>query len=77
MDKLAEMRRHDYPPGFPVRLAIKDLELVREVAQGAHDEMPLLAAALERMSAIAPSHGDDDLAAVYELTEGTGRAAES
>jgi hypothetical protein len=25
------MRRHDYPAGFPVRLALKDLELVREV----------------------------------------------
>jgi 3-hydroxyisobutyrate dehydrogenase len=65
-DKLGEMSRHEYPAGFPVRLAIKDLQLVREVAQSTH-EMPLLDAALERMSAIASSHGDDDLAAVYEL----------
>ncbi len=68
LDKLAEMSRHEYPAGFPVRLAVKDLELVREVAQSTHDEMPLLDAALQRMSAIAPSHGDDDLAAVYELS---------
>jgi 3-hydroxyisobutyrate dehydrogenase len=66
LDKLGEMSRHEYPAGFPVRLAIKDLQLVREVAQSTH-EMPLLDAALERMSAIASSHGDDDLAAVYEL----------
>jgi 3-hydroxyisobutyrate dehydrogenase len=66
LQKLDEMRRHDYPAGFPVRLAIKDLELVREVAQTADREMPLLDAALERMVAVAASHNDDDLAAVYE-----------
>jgi 3-hydroxyisobutyrate dehydrogenase len=67
LDKLSEMRRHEYPAGFPIRLAVKDLGLVREVAESTHAEMPLLDAALERMSASAPSHGDDDLAAVYEL----------
>jgi 3-hydroxyisobutyrate dehydrogenase len=72
LDKLSEMTRHEYPAGFPVRLAIKDLELVREVGQAAHSEMPLLAATLQRMTASAASHGDDDLAAVYELTEDTG-----
>ena len=71
LDKLAEMTRHEYPAGFPVRLAVKDLGLVREVADGAKVEMPVLAAALERMHAAIPSHGDDDLAAVYEL--GIGR----
>src|SRR6476661_5623341 len=40
--KLDEMRRHDYPVGFPVRLALKDLELVREVEQGSGAAMPLL-----------------------------------
>jgi 3-hydroxyisobutyrate dehydrogenase len=67
LQKLDEMRRHEYPAGFPVRLAIKDLGLVREVAQTAHQEMPLLDAALQRMSVVASSHSDDDLAAVYEL----------
>ena len=33
LQKLDEMRRHEYPAGFPVRLALKDLELVREVEQ--------------------------------------------
>jgi MFS family permease len=67
VDKLGEMTRHEYPAGFPVRLAVKDLGLVREVAESTHEDMPLLNAAFERMSAAAPSHGDDDLAAVYEL----------
>ena len=67
LQKLDEMRRHEYPAGFPVRLAIKDLGLVREVAQTAHLQTPLLDAALERMVAVSPGHNDDDLAAVYEL----------
>lgn len=68
LQKLDEMRRHEYPAGFPVRLAVKDLGLVREVADGAHVQMPVLDAALERMNGASPSHGDDDLAAVYELS---------
>lgn len=68
VDKLNEMSHHEYPAGFPVRLAVKDLGLVREVAENTHEETPLLDAALERMRAVADSHGDDDLAAVYELS---------
>ena len=67
IDKLDEMRRHEYPAGFPVRLAVKDLGLVREVAESSGVAMPLLDAARERMEAAADTHGDDDLAAVYEL----------
>lgn len=67
VEKLGEMRRRDYPAGFPVRLAVKDLELVREVAQGSHVEMPILDAVLQRMKAIGNGHSGDDLAAVYEL----------
>lgn len=67
LEKLGEMRRHEYPAGFPVRLAIKDLKLAREVAESAHVQTPLLDTALERMSDVSRSHGDDDLAAVYEL----------
>jgi 3-hydroxyisobutyrate dehydrogenase-like beta-hydroxyacid dehydrogenase len=33
VQKLDEMRRHEYPAGFSVWLAVKDLELVREVEQ--------------------------------------------
>jgi 3-hydroxyisobutyrate dehydrogenase len=65
--KLAEMRAHDYPVGFPVRLALKDLELVREVEQSSKASMPLLDATYERFLAADEDHADEDLAAVYEV----------
>jgi 3-hydroxyisobutyrate dehydrogenase len=67
VQKLDEMRRHDYPAGFPVRLAVKDLELVREVEQSSGAAMPLLEAVLERFVAASPDLADQDLAAIYEL----------
>jgi len=69
LQKLDEMRRHDYPAGFPVRLAIKDLELVREVEKSSRATMPLLDAVLERFTAAGPHLADQDLAAIYELDE--------
>jgi 3-hydroxyisobutyrate dehydrogenase len=68
VEKLGEMQRHEYPAGFPVRLALKDLKLVREVASSSGVELPLLDAVLERIGAIENKHANDDLAAVYELT---------
>lgn len=65
--KLGEMRAHDYPVGFPVRLALKDLELVREVEQSSKVPMPLLDATYERFLAADEDHTDEDLAAVYEV----------
>ena len=65
--KLDEMRAHDYPVGFPVRLALKDLELVREVEQRSKAPMPLLDATYERFLAADEDHADEDLAAVYEV----------
>jgi len=65
--KLDEMRAHDYPVGFPVRLALKDLELVREVEQSSKAPMPLLDATYERFLAADEDHADEDLAAVYEV----------
>jgi 3-hydroxyisobutyrate dehydrogenase len=67
LEKLGEMQRHEYPAGFPVRLALKDLKLVREVAKGSGVELPVLDAVLERIGDVENSHADDDLAAVYEL----------
>ena len=69
LQKLDEMRRHEYPAGFPVRLALKDLELVREVEQSSRATMPLLDAVLERFMAAGPDLADQDLAAIYELDE--------
>ena len=67
LEKLGEMQRHKYPAGFPVRLALKDLELVREVANSCDVELPSLDTVLERVGDVERGHADDDLAAVYEL----------
>ena len=67
LQKLEEMRRHEYPAGFPVRLALKDLELVREVELSSHYPMPLLDVVLERYQAASQAFGEQDLAAIYEL----------
>jgi 3-hydroxyisobutyrate dehydrogenase len=67
LQKLSEMQRHEYPAGFPVRLALKDLKLVNEVASRSGVELPVLDAVLERIGDVESTHGDDDLAAVYEL----------
>jgi 3-hydroxyisobutyrate dehydrogenase len=67
LQKLDEMRLHEYPAGFPVRLALKDLELVREVEQSSRATMPLLDAVLERFVTASEDFADQDLAAIYEL----------
>jgi 3-hydroxyisobutyrate dehydrogenase len=67
VQKLEEMRRHQYPAGFPVRLALKDLELVREVEQSSQATLPLLDVVLERFAAASQDLADQDLAAIYEL----------
>lgn len=67
VEKLGEMQRHEYPAGFPVRLALKDLKLVREVASSSGVELPLLDAVLERIGDVENKHANADLAAVYEL----------
>jgi 3-hydroxyisobutyrate dehydrogenase len=67
IQKLDEMQRHRYPAGFPVRLALKDLELVREVEQSSGATMPLLDIVHERFATASPSLADDDLAAIYEV----------
>jgi 3-hydroxyisobutyrate dehydrogenase len=66
LQKLGEMQRHDYPAGFPVRLALKDLELVHEVAQDARAAMPILDVVRERFRTANLELADQDLAAIYE-----------
>jgi 3-hydroxyisobutyrate dehydrogenase len=67
VQKLDEMRRHEYPAGFPVRLALKDLELVREVEHSSRTTMPLLDVVLQRLATASGNLADQDLAAIYEL----------
>ena len=66
-EKLHEMQSGDYPAGFPVRLALKDLELVGEVTSASAAETPVLDVVRELFSRAAGAHGDEDLAAVYEV----------
>jgi 3-hydroxyisobutyrate dehydrogenase len=73
VQKLDEMQRHQYPAGFPVRLALKDLELVREVEQSSGAAMPLLDVVHERFAAAGPDYADQDLAAIYELSESSAK----
>jgi 3-hydroxyisobutyrate dehydrogenase len=67
LQKLDEMQRHEYPAGFPVRLALKDLELVREVEQTSSLTMPLLDVVVDRFRSASEDLADQDLAAIYEL----------
>ena len=67
LQKLDEMRRHQYPAGFPVRLALKDLELVSEVEQRSRATMPLLDVVLDRFRTANQGLAEQDLAAIYEL----------
>jgi 3-hydroxyisobutyrate dehydrogenase len=69
--KLNEMLARDYPVGFPVRLALKDLELVGEVEQSSEAPMPLLDAVHKRFLVANEDHADEDLAAVYEVERST------
>jgi 3-hydroxyisobutyrate dehydrogenase len=65
--KLDEIVRHEYPAGFPVRLALKDLGLVEEVQRSAPITMPLLDAVLKRFVVANQDFADQDLAAIYEI----------
>jgi 3-hydroxyisobutyrate dehydrogenase len=69
VQKLEEMRRHQYPAGFPVRLALKDLQLVGEVEGISEANLPLLDVVLERFRTASKDFADQDLAAIYELSE--------
>ena len=69
LQKLDEMRRREYPAGFPVRLALKDLQLVSEVEHTTRATMPLLDIVLERFSSANHHLADQDLAAIYELDD--------
>jgi len=75
LGKLSEMRQHEYPAGFPVRLALKDLQLAKEVADETSTETPLLAVALTQYRRTADTHADEDLAALYELRVPRARSA--
>lgn len=63
--KAKMMLERDFPPSFRLELAAKDAGLALEAAEGEGLELPMLAAARERMAVAAREHGDEDLSAVY------------
>lgn len=60
--KAQMMIEHDYTPGFPVELALKDIRLTEQAARA---QPPLVHAVEQRLErAVAAGHGRDDLSAV-------------
>ncbi|MEA2443493.1 MAG: 3-hydroxyisobutyrate dehydrogenase [Thermoleophilales bacterium] len=58
--------KREFPPSFPLRLALKDVRLVQEAAREAGMDLPLaemIARQFER--AAEDGHGDEDLAATW------------
>jgi 3-hydroxyisobutyrate dehydrogenase len=64
--KAALMEKRDYPAGFPVELAMKDVDLAREA--GATDVPTIEHVGEVLRRAIDEGHGREDLAAVAEVT---------
>jgi 3-hydroxyisobutyrate dehydrogenase len=59
----------DFPTAFPLRLALKDLELVLAAADRHDAEMRLADAAAESFrQAVEQGHGDEDMSAVYHAS---------
>lgn len=63
------MLKRDFPTSFPLKLALKDLELVLEAADRHDAEMPVAGAAAQNFRrAVDQGHGDEDMAAVYHAS---------
>jgi 3-hydroxyisobutyrate dehydrogenase len=61
LQKAQAMTAHDYAPGFPVALALKDIRLIEQAAK----QTPLLTLLEQRLTTAAQEgHADDDLSAV-------------
>ena len=67
LQKLDEMRRHQYPAGFPVRLALKDLELVARLSKAPEPRCRYWTRSSSSLRAAVEDLADQDLAAIYEL----------
>jgi 3-hydroxyisobutyrate dehydrogenase len=63
------MMKRDFPTSFPLKLALKDVELVLEAADRHDAEMRVAAAAVENFRrAVEQGHGDEDMAAIYHAS---------
>jgi 3-hydroxyisobutyrate dehydrogenase len=64
------MIRESYPPGFKVRLHLKDLEICRDMAARFGVTLPVVTRMIEVYGElIARGYGDEDISATYRLTE--------
>jgi 3-hydroxyisobutyrate dehydrogenase len=63
------MLKGEYPASFPLKLALKDLELVLEAAERHDADMRVANAAAQNFRrAVEQGHGDEDMAAVYHAS---------
>lgn len=65
------MVEREFPPSFPLSLALKDAGLVLEAAERKRLELPVTRAAQAQMRrAVEAGHGDEDMAATYWASAG-------
>jgi 3-hydroxyisobutyrate dehydrogenase len=63
------MLRREFPTSFPLRLALKDLELVLDAAERYDARMPVASAAAGSFKrALDQGHGEEDMSAVYHAS---------
>jgi 3-hydroxyisobutyrate dehydrogenase len=63
------MIERDFPTAFPLRLALKDMELVLEAAERHDADMRVARAATESFAkAVEQGHGDKDMSAVFHAS---------
>jgi 3-hydroxyisobutyrate dehydrogenase len=59
----------DFPTAFPLKLALKDLELVLEAAEQHDFDMPVASASTKNFQrAVEQGHGDEDMSAVFHAS---------
>jgi 3-hydroxyisobutyrate dehydrogenase len=77
LSKGAAMIGAEFTPGFPLRHATKDAELVVSAAHQQGLDLPLTSALLPRWhQAIANGHGDDDVASAVTVAASVGSSVE-
>ena len=70
VNRAPNMVRGSYPAGFRVRLHLKDLGICHDMAAASGAELPVVEALLrDYRELIAQGHGDEDISAVFRLTE--------
>ena len=65
------MQAREYPASFPLRLALKDSNLIAEAAQRAELDLPTMRGVSELLErAVDAGHADEDMAAAFEAALG-------